>query len=213
MGKRRADRGAATKPIEKDPDKLAVLLLAYAHRYAASVGWKVKDRAIARGEGIEDIVQDALSSLCGDQPKRRWDPEETPDPMDHLKSFVNSRLSSLARSYDHRQVRFTVDPEQHEDPNNPESLVMKKEDQQKEDVWWERAKSLLLDQILGDELLMAMHDLMEVEEIDKPSELAARLDKPVETIKNAKKRIKRAWETVIKRIGPHPALAKEAQHG
>lgn len=213
MGKKRADKGAATKPIEKDPDKLAVLLLAYAHRYAASVGWKVKDRAIARGEGIEDIVQDALSSLYGDEPERRWDEERTPDPMDHLKSFVNSRLSSLARSYDYKKVRFPVDPEQHEHPDNPESLVMKKKNQQKEDAWWEQAKSLLLDEILGDDLLLAMHDLMEKEEIDKPAELAARLNKPVETIKNAKKKIKRAWQRVIDNIGPHPALAKEATHG
>lgn len=213
MGKKRADKGATTQSIEKDPDKLAVLLLAYAFRYAASVGWKAKDRAIARGEGIEDIVQDALSSLYGGEPDRRWDLEKTPDPMDHLKSFVNSRLSSLARSYDHRKVRFLVDPEQHQDADNPESLVMKNEEQQKKDAWWERAKSLLLDEILGDELLLEMHDLMEKEEIDKPAQLAERLNKPVEAIKNAKKRINRAWQRVIVAVGPHPALAKEATHG
>jgi hypothetical protein len=62
VGKKRASKGAAS-PIETDPDKLAVLALAYAYRYAASVGWKTKDRAIARGQSIEDIVQDALFSL------------------------------------------------------------------------------------------------------------------------------------------------------
>lgn len=213
MGKRRADKGTATKPVEKDPDKLAVLLFAYAFRYAASVGWKAQDRAIARGEGVEDIVQDALASLHGGEPDRRWDPEKTPDPMDHLRSFVNSRLSSLARSYDHKKVKFPVDPEQHRDPDNPESLVMEKQGQQEQDAWWERAKDLLLDEILGDELLLSMHDLMEMEEIDKPAELAARLNLPVETIKNAKKRMKRAWERVIAVVGPHPALAKEVAHG
>jgi DNA-directed RNA polymerase specialized sigma24 family protein len=213
VGNRRADKGAAAKPIEKDPDKLAVLLLAYAFRYAASVGWKAQDRAIARGEGLEDIVQDALASLYGGEPDRRWDPVKTPDPMDHLRSFVNSRLSSLARSYDHKKVRFPIDPEQHHDVDNPESLVMEKQKQQEEDAWWKRAKDLLLNEILGDELLLAMHDLMEKEEIDKPAELAARLNQSVETVKNAKKRIKRAWERVIAAIGPHPALAKEGTHG
>jgi DNA-directed RNA polymerase specialized sigma24 family protein len=213
VGKRRADKGAAEKPIEKDPDKLAVLLLAYAFRYAASVGWKAKDRAIARGEGIEDIVQDALASLYGGEPERRWDPEKTPNPMVHLRSFVNSRLDSLARSYDHKKVRYPVDPEQYQDAHNPESLVMEKQKQQNEDAWWNRAKDLLLNEVLVDELLLAMHDLMEKEEIDKPAELAVRLNQTVETVKNAKKRIKRAWERVIAAIGPHPALAKEATHG
>lgn len=213
MGKKQSDKSAAPKPIEKDPDKLAVLLLAYAHRYATSVGWKAKDRAIARGEGVEDIVQDALSSLHGGEPERRWDPEKTPDPMDHLRSFVNSRLSSLARSYDHKKVRFPVDPEQHQDPDTPESLVVQRAEQQRMDAWWEQAKSLLLDEILGDELLLAMHDLMEKEEIDKPAALASRLNKPLEEIKAAKKRMKRAWQRVVDKIGPHPNLVEEVMHG
>ena len=50
-------------------------------------------------------------------------------------------------------------------------------------------------------ILVAMHDLMEKEEIDTPAELAERLDTSVETIKNAKKRIKRAWRRVIDAIG------------
>lgn len=213
MGKKRADGGKATTPIEKDPDKLAVLLLAYAYRYAASVGWKVKDRAIARGEGIEDIVQDALSSLHGGEPDRPWDPEKTPDPMDHLKAFVNSRLSTLARSYDHKKVKYPIDPEKHEDADNPEGLVVEKEAQQHEQTWWNRAKDLLLQEIIDDDLLLAMHDLMEKEESDKPQELAERLGQPVETIKNAKKRIKRAWQRVIAVVGQHPALGKETRHG
>lgn len=212
MGKKRPDRVAAS-PLEKDPDKLAVQLLAYAYRYATSVGWKAKDRAIARGEGIEDIVQDALSSLYGGEPQRRWDPEATPDPMNHLKSFVNSRLSSLARSYDHKNAKVPLDPEQHQGPETPESLMLEREEEQQHDAWWDRAKSLLLDEILGDDLLLAMHDLMEKEEIDKPAELAARLSTSVEAIKNGKKRIRRAWQRVIETIGTDPALAKEATDG
>lgn len=213
MGKKRPDKNTATKPIETDPDKLAVLLLAYALRYAASVGWKAKDRAIARGEGVEDIVQDALSSLHGGEPDRQWDPAKTPDPMDHLRSFVNSRLSSLARSYDHQKVKFPVDPERHQDPDTPESLVVQKAEQQQTDAWWERAKSLLLDEILGDDLLLAMHDLMEREELHTPAEIASRLNKTLEEIKAAKKRMKRAWQRVVDQIGPHPNLAKEVMHG
>jgi hypothetical protein len=213
VGKNRAEQGTITKAIEKDPEKLAGPLLVYARAYAASIGWKTKNQAIARGEGIEDIVQDALSSLHGGEPDRPWDPSKTPDPMDHLKSFVNSRLSSLSRSYDHKKVKYPVDPEQHRDPDNAESLAIEKQEQEAQDAWWKRAKGLLLDEILGDELLTAMHDLMETEDIDKPAELAERLNVPVETIKNAKKRIRRAWQRVIDTIGSRPALTKETAHG
>jgi DNA-directed RNA polymerase specialized sigma24 family protein len=212
VGNRRADKGAAA-PIEKDPEKLAVLLLAYAHRYAASVGWKTKDRALARGEGIEDLVQDALASLYGGDPERRWDPEKTPAPMDHLRSFVNSRLSSLARSYENKHVRYAIDPELHEGPDTPESLVIDKEEQQEKHRWYARAKDLLLSEILGDDLLVSLHDLMEKEEIDKPAELASRLGVSIEEIKNAKKRFRRAWERVATAMSAETPLAKEGTHG
>jgi hypothetical protein len=213
VGKGRADKVAAAAPFETDPDKLAVLLLDYAFRYAASVGWKARDRAIARGEGVEDIVQDALASLYDGESDRAWDPAKTPDPMHHLRSFVNSRLDSLARSYDHKKVRYPVDPERHRNTDEPESLVMEKQQRQTDDAWWKQAKDLLVNELLGDELLLAMHDLMEKEEIDKPAELAARLNETVEKVKNAKKSIKRAWGRVIAAIGPHPALSKEAKDG
>jgi DNA-directed RNA polymerase specialized sigma24 family protein len=212
VGRKRPDKASA-KAIEKEPDQLALRLLRYALSHAAEVGWKVKDRAIARGQGIEDIVQDALASLYSDAPERRWDPEKVPDPMDHLRSFVNSRLSTLARSYDHKKVKYPLDPEQHAAPDNPESLVVEVQAQQLDDDWHARAKDLLLAEIIADDLLVRMHDLMEHEEIDKPADLATRLGVPLEEIKNAKKRFRRAWERVIEAIGRPPSLLKEATHG
>jgi DNA-directed RNA polymerase specialized sigma24 family protein len=210
---KRTGKQAETKPIETDPNKLAVLLLRYAFRYAASVGWKAQDRAIARGSGVEDIVQDALSSLYGGDAKRPWDREKHPDPMDHLKDFVESRLSTLARSYDHKKVRFPVDPEQHEAPDTPESLVMKTHAAQDDANWFAEARSRVIDEILDDELLLAMHDLMQKEEMTKPAELAERLNVPLETVKNGKKRINRAWARVVDALGPRPALEREATNG
>jgi hypothetical protein len=187
------------------------MLLAYAHRYAASVGWKTKDRALAGGKGIEDLVQDAMLSLYGGDAKRRWNAATTPDPMEHLKSFVNSRLSTLARSYDNRNVRQGIDADAHRDPENPESLVMKKVQQDEEDAWWAQAKDLLLTEILGDPLVVRLHDLMEKEEIDKPAELSTRLGVSVEEIKKAKKRFRRAWERVV--VAMKLQKAKEVGHG
>jgi DNA-directed RNA polymerase specialized sigma24 family protein len=187
------------------------MLLAYAHRYAASVGWKTKDRALARGQGIEDLVQDAMLSLYDGDAKRSWDPATTPDSMEHLKSFVNSRLSTLARSYDNRNVKQGIDPDAHGAPENPESLVLKKAGQDEEDAWWVRAKDLLVTEILGDDLVARLHDLMEKEEIDKPAELSTRLGVSVQEIKNAKKRFRRAWEKVMAAM-KFPK-AEEVRHG
>jgi len=202
---RKRKKKASSKPVETDPDKLAVVLLAYAYRYAASRGWDTRARALARGQGVEDIVQDALASLYGGEPDRRWDPQKHPDPMTHLRSFVNSRLSTLARSYDNRRVAQGIDAERHANPNNPEDLVMVKQQQEAEEAWWENAKDLLLTEILGDDLLVAIHDIMEKEEIEKPAELASRLGVPVEDIKNAKKRFRRAWVRVVGAVGRPPS--------
>jgi DNA-directed RNA polymerase specialized sigma24 family protein len=190
------------------------MLLAYARRYAASIGWKTEDRALARGQGIEDLVQDAMASLYGGSPLRRWNETTTPDPFDHLKSFVNSRLSTLARSYDNRRVKHGVDPEEHADPDTPESLVLMKETREADDAWRKRAVGLLHDEILADELLIQLHDLMEKEDIDTPAELARQLGVSVEDVKNAKKRFRRAWERVVQKMATTEALdAKEARHG
>lgn len=98
MGKKRPDKSKATKPIEKDPDKLAVLLLAYAYRYAASTGWKIKDRAIARGKGIDDIVQDALFSLYGGEPERRVPPLRRMESRTRRTRTAASATASIRRS-------------------------------------------------------------------------------------------------------------------
>lgn len=213
MGKSRPK--AVARTIETDPVKLGVLLLAYAHRYAASKGWKSKDRALARGEGLEDLVQDAMASLYGPDTSGReqWDPANTPDPMDYLRSFVNSRLSSLGRSYDNRLVRGDVDPEAHAGPSTPEALLLKKRAQHAHDTWWAEAKDLLLTQLLDDDLLMRIHDLMETEEIDKPADLALRLGVPVDAVKNAKKRLRRAWISVLELMGGEVPPPKEALNG
>jgi chromosome condensin MukBEF ATPase and DNA-binding subunit MukB len=90
---------------------------------------------------------------------------------------------------------------------------MAKQQQQASDAWRKQARDLLQDEILGDELLLALHDAMETEEIDAPADLAIRLNLPVETIKNAKKKFRRAWERVIAIVGPRPDIAREAVHG
>jgi len=208
LGKRRADKGIV-KPAEQDPDRLALLLLRYAYQYAASVGWKVQDRAIARGEGIEDLVQDALASLHGGDPKRRWDCQKHPDPMDHLRSFVNSRLSSLARCYDRKHVKYSVDPEQHAVTETPESLLMRDQ----EEAWRARLRDLVLTEILGDSVLVAVYDLLEKEEVASPAELAQRLNLSLEDAKNAKKRFRRVWERAIATLDAETPWPGESAHG
>ena len=213
MGNRRDKTKAVAAPIDTDPRSLALRLLAYAHRYAASVGWRTNDTALARGQGVEDVVQDALSSLYGGEPGRRWDPAKHLDPMDHLRSFVNSRLSTLGRSYDNRQVRRGVNPDAYAGTQTPETLLVEQEEQRTQAAWHARARDLLLQEILADDVLVRLYDLVEKEEIGKPAELAARLGVKVEDVKNAKKRLRRAWECVVKMMDEQGWDSKAVLHG
>ena len=195
----------ATSGFETDPEKLAVVLLSYARRCAGTSGWRDCDRMLARGNGVEDLVQDAMASLSGGELKRRWDPQKHPDPMQHLKWFVRSRMSTLARSYDALNVRRGDDSDEHADPETPESLVLQVAERKERDAWRAQARDLLLAEIIDDDLLVRLHDLMETEEIDKPAELATRLNVSLEEIKNAKKRFRRAWERVVAAMSTNAA--------
>jgi hypothetical protein len=196
VGNRRPDkRQPKTEPtaIDTDPERLAVRLLAYAIRRAASLGWKAEDSVLARGQGVEDVVQDAIASLSGGDKRKRWDPATTPDPMDHLRPFVNSRLSTLSRSYENRKVKYQVDTEAHPASDDPLNEVMDRQLR----PWRQRAADLLVDAILGDDLLLRLYDLLEGGGVEqKPAALAAQLGVPVAEVKNALKRFWRAWERV-----------------
>jgi hypothetical protein len=179
--------------IDTDPARLAVRLLAYALRRAASLGWHAEDRVLARGQGVEDVVQDAIASLSGGDTRKRWDPATTPDPMDHLRSFVNSRLSTLSRSYDNRKVKYPVDPEAHADESDLLSEVINRQ----LEPWRDRATDLLLQESMDDDLLLRLYDLLEKGGVEqKPAALAAKLGIPVPDVKNALRRFWRAWEKV-----------------
>jgi hypothetical protein len=146
---------------------------------------------LARGNGVEDLVQDAMASLSGGELKRRWDPQKHPDPMQHLKWFVRSRMSTLARSYDALNVRRGDESDEHADPETPESLVLQVAERKERDAWRAQARDLLLAEIIDDD--------------DKPAELATRLNVSLEEIKNAKKRFRRAWERVVAAMSTNAA--------
>lgn len=196
MGNRRPDkRFPKTEPtaLETDPERLAIRLLAYAIRRAASLGWKAEDSVLARGQGVEDVVQDAIASLSGGDKRRRWDPATTPDPMDHLRSFVNSRLSTLSRSYDNRKVKYQVNADAHASEDDLRSEVI---DRQLE-PWRQRATDLLVQAILDDDFLLRLYDVLEQGGVEqKPTALAAQLGVAVSEVKNGLRRFWRAWEKV-----------------
>jgi hypothetical protein len=184
-----------TKPavIETDPERLAVKLLAYAIRRAASLGWKAEDSVLARGEGVEDVVQDAIASLSGGDKRKRWDPTTAPDPMDHLRPFVNSRLSTLSRSYDNRKVKYQAKADAHASEDDPVSEIIDRQLQ----PWRQRAADLLVSAILEDGFLLRLYDALEQGGVEqKPAALAALLNASVSEVKNGLKRFWRAWEKV-----------------
>jgi hypothetical protein len=212
MGKGR--RRQAAEPIETDPVKLGIRLLSYTIKYAAACGWRAEDRVIARGQGVEDIVQDAIVSLIPtDAPaltdkRQRWDPGETPDPMDYLRSYVNSRISTLRRSADARTLRNEIDAEVNVAADDPISEVVEIDIQ----PWRVRGRDLLLALIIDDELLVRTYDLLENEGLEKPSELAERLGVRVQDAKNALRRFWRAWTKVVEQLAAEVVEPQEVKN-
>jgi hypothetical protein len=116
--------------------------------------------------------------------------------MDYLRSYVNSRISTLRRSADARTLRNEIDPEAHVAGDDPVSEIVERDIQ----PWRVRGRDLLLALIIDDELLVRIYDLLENEGIEKPSELAERLGVTVQEAKYALRRFWRAWKKVVEQL-------------
>ena len=207
-------RSSATS-TERSPEDLAVLILRYTVARAREVGWRAGDMAIARGEGAEDVAQDALASLYEDRVSidgvktRKWNRGECPDPLEHMKSFVNSRLSSLRRLYEYNGVSGGADVDREADAMTPEQHAIAKQ----RDQWKAQVREHVEAQLLEENLLLRMYELVEKKELDRPSDLAPHLGVSVDEVKNAKKRFARCWERAVEAVGADPSVVEEDSDG
>jgi hypothetical protein len=180
-----------TDPTKLDIDAMAVRLLRYVRNRIARRGWRDADPILAEGTGAQDIATDAILSLFGGS--RPWQPSVQPDPWLHVTSAANSMISNLLCSADARKTARGVDEHCAVATETPESILVERERQS----WKERAENLLLERIIEDEDLTKIYELAEVENIERPADVAARLGWPVNRVYRANERFQRHQRAVV----------------
>lgn len=229
MSKRRSQpttsNASAMSPdnvTDEEVAALAVKLLEWARRRWRVEGWREANLALARGCGVEDVVQSAIESLFAPVGGRQWDPTRYPNPWPYLVGVVMSYVNGLRKSVDGRLLRpdgatdveaewtaTTGEFETSWDPPNlprPDELLESAEDA----LWVERAEELLLARIADDEDLIRLYDAINETGSDKPRMLAETLGVSASDINNMKKRLNRHFDAVVAEVKAELAGRREA---
>lgn len=148
-------------------------LLVFAHR-------RLRRRSI---ETAKEVVQEALTRIY-DPTYKDWDPKEEPDLVKHLQSVVNGIVANIHASPVEGGTRVY-------EPDVVERIadrVISADARLEERIDARDVVSLLLKRTEKEELVQAVLLLMS-DGWDKPAEQAARLERPVEQIYRARRRL------------------------
>ncbi len=92
-------------------------LVSYADLITKKYYWKSSKTDLPKGYEPKDLAKDAIQSIY--EGRRKWDYITTPDLLKHLKSIVDSKVSHLLDTAEHRRRVYHL---QHEDENGVEPL-------------------------------------------------------------------------------------------
>lgn len=163
----------AEKLASQNWDEVTRKLLAFAHR-------RLRRRSI---ETAKEVVQEALTRIW-DPEYKNWNPREEPDLMIHLQSVVNGIVANIHASPVERATSAY-------EPGVVERIADRSfgvDARLEERVDAREVVSLLLKRTEKEELVQAVL-LVTSDGCDKPAEQAARLERPVETIYRARRRL------------------------
>lgn len=188
-------------------------LMEYALFKIARLSWRTPDGSLPRGLTAEDIVVQAIQKTFeGATPEadastgaRRWNPQKQPNLLDFLKAVVDSDVSHLVNSEEHRVVKHyePQDFERHAGaarlPGSDSAAHAERQMIQNEE---ERARTEELDWVSSIEsafeddpevLLILSSYRRQAEEEDqvKPQQVAEDTGLPIETVRNGIKRMRR----------------------
>lgn len=96
---------AIWKLLEKlDWEEITLELIDYANIRTRRLKWRTESNSdLPQGKRAEDIVQEAiLQTFKG---KRKWNPEKYPDILIFLKLVINSIVSHLVNSQNHKRLQ------------------------------------------------------------------------------------------------------------
>jgi DNA-directed RNA polymerase specialized sigma24 family protein len=170
-------------------------LVLYAIRKAKRLYWQgIMNGHMPGGREAQDVVQDAIEDVLNG--RRFWNPVSQPDLFAHLRSIVDSKLSHLVESMEHRSVRsesalgarnedapgLTSLAELPASGASPFETLVQAE---AEDFFWG------FYELLADEpLLQKVIEWIDAG-IDRPADIAVHLGVPPREIYNARKRLQR----------------------
>lgn len=184
-------------------DEVVTRLIAHAQHKRQRLWWQgIRNGEMPEGIEPSDIIARAVEkTLTG---KRRWDPSKNPDLYAYLTSVVDSDINHAAESWANQYLRTasSLRPDGDDDQGgsyldglsartpNPEQLALAAEGEKAS----EEFLLGLLENLEDDPLLYRMVELITFDDINKPADLAARLEKKTKDINNARKRLRRRVE-------------------
>jgi DNA-directed RNA polymerase specialized sigma24 family protein len=156
------------------------------------------DGHMPSGNEAADVVLEAIEDVLAGT--RAWNPSTQPDLFAHLRSIVDSKLSHLVESKANRSIRSeatlsTKDDDEHlttlvaqfpdSAPSPDQTVLQAEEEQLAEEFFWG------FFEYLKDEPLLQKVSECIVDGINKPAEIAARLEVPPKEVYNVRKRLQR----------------------
>jgi hypothetical protein len=198
-------------------------LMEYALFKVARLSWRTPDGSLPRGLTAEDLVVQAIQktfegATASDSEKgptapgaRHWNPQRQPNLLEFLKAVVDSDVSHLVNSEDHRVLKHFEpgDFERHAGAVSATSSAERQLIRGEED----RAHAAELDWIASIEcefdddpevllILSSYRRQSEEEDQVKPQQVAEDTGLPIETVRNGIKRMRRKLFALRKTKAP-----------
>ena len=178
---------------EEELDNLITRLTKHVNYEVKKKFWYTGHEGLPKGKTVEDIVQDAIFKVISG--KRSWNRQKVSDIFQLLKGVVESDLSNLVTSSEHRSLI----------PHNGEIKKFDKNsafpDPEKE-LQAKEFKDKLIDLVVekGEEELLSVLGCVE-KDITKPREIASQTGLKITDVNNAQKKLRRLAKSIYKSGG------------
>lgn len=210
--------GQLKKFNEADWVQIKPALIKYTVKKAARKRWS--SIGLPKGTEPADIANQAiektLNAILGedsDLGQRQWNEKINPELLDHLKDVVDSDLSNLVNSEEHKKTNYSslLDADVAENllmsevnsvrqTLSAEAMIIAKEEDEASDREGQQLMKDLLKELEGDDdaglIVMAFEELAKAGKPVKPQEAAQHLKMDIKDVRNVMKRIARASEKV-----------------
>ncbi len=178
MGHRDVENARAAAALLRDDANLRKRIVALAYKVTGS-----------RTE-MRDLAQEAMARAI-DPARSPWDPAKQPDLFLHIGSIVNTIIFNRRRAAG-RHPEDAIEPEDDKHPGpvlpdrRPSVLqgMVREEDNARYEFWLE----ILTERLASDAPALDVHRLV-CEGLEKPSQQAAKLKRPIEEIYAANRRL------------------------